>query len=357
MKRLFFSSRRHNLRQRISQGILVTTLLLGGPANLAWAADPFRTQNPQPIDAQTEAAFRAMFEQGDYAGALDYLREAEQQNAPDPMVFAMLASLAYLEEDWDAIGDYAAKTKEAAQVLETISPLRSHLYEGIGQFLEGAHLLLSPNGSVNVSAIPTALGKLQQIYRAIDRAKQIDPADPELNLVEGYMNMLIAVNLPLVSARDAIKQLDSYAQPAYLAARGIALARRDLDQFDDAFESVNAAIEANPSENPELYYLRAQILVGQGLERENVSYLVAAQKDFRRALEKSAQLPKGSVAQIYREYCRNQNRIDQQNHACDSNKKQILATEGSWGPQILPDIPGLEAIQVESEPETQTAQE
>ncbi|MEM8605006.1 MAG: Sll0314/Alr1548 family TPR repeat-containing protein [Cyanobacteria bacterium P01_H01_bin.121] len=332
---------RYSLSQRVWQGATLIALLLGGSATAVLAGDPFRTSSPQSIDATTEAAFRAMFEAGDYAQAAGYLAEAEESGAADPMAYGMLASLAYLNQDWGAIQNYANQTLTAAKNLESSSPLRSHLYQAIGHFLEGAYIL-SPAGSGTVAGVPAALGKLQQVYRELDRAEKIDATDPELNLVEGFMNLMIAVNLPLVSSDDAIAQLDQHAQPQHIAQRGIAVAYRDLKQYDAALAKVNAAIAANPSENPELYYLRAQIIVGQGLAAENLDLLNTAQADFRRALARSSQLPKESVAQIYREYCRNQTRLDNQGYDCGAGQREILATEGLWGPETLPDdLPGL----------------
>jgi hypothetical protein len=68
-----------------------------------------------------------------------------------------------------------------------------------------------------------ALSKLQKVFQYLDEAKKIDPKDPELNLLTGYMDLMLAVNLPFSDPAQAVEKLEKYAAPSYLAYRGIAV--------------------------------------------------------------------------------------------------------------------------------------
>jgi len=63
------------------------------------AGDPFRPSNPRNISDNTEAAFESIFKQGDYKTAKDYLQQAEASQETDPLVYAMLAAIAYTERE------------------------------------------------------------------------------------------------------------------------------------------------------------------------------------------------------------------------------------------------------------------
>ena len=91
----------------IASTVAIAACLVGSPA---YAADPFRTTNPHEIGDATETAFRTLFEQGDYRQAARDLDEAENQDADEPLVYAMQAAFAYLEEDWDAAADAVLKS-------------------------------------------------------------------------------------------------------------------------------------------------------------------------------------------------------------------------------------------------------
>lgn len=265
-------------------------------------ADPFRSANPRNIDDQTELAFDQIFKEGDYQAARATLSDV---SANEPLAYAMRASMAYLDEDWEAMGQNATLTREAAENLISSDPLRGHLYVAAGLFLEGAYTL-STEGIV--SATPSVLGKLQQVFSALGEAEKIDPADPELNLLKGYMDLMLAVNLPFSDPNQAIQRLQSYAAPAYLAQRGIAIGYRDLQEPEKAMTAVDQALQETP-DNPDLYYLKAQILVKQGQERESLEY-------FARALEKQSQLPRNLANQIAWEECRTSNRVNNTDESC-----------------------------------------
>ena len=267
------------------------------------AGDPFRPENPHNIDDQTEAAFESIFKEGNYKQAQEYLRQAESTNVDEPLVYAMRASLAYIEKDWENLQKYASKTRETAEKLTATDPLRGNLYTAAGHFLEGSYNF-KQEGPVR------ALSKLQKVLEYVDEAKKIDPNDPELNLLIGYMNLMLAVNVPFADPADAVESLETYGHPKYVAYRGIAVGYRDLKKYDQANEFVDSALKLAPN-NPDLFYLKAQILRNQGLEKESLIF-------FKKALDKKAQLPERYAAQIAYEYCRTQNSIENGNRNCQA---------------------------------------
>jgi tetratricopeptide (TPR) repeat protein len=265
-------------------------------------ADPFRTTNPHEVGDRTEAAFRSLFEQGNYQQAAQLLQNAEPN---EPLAYAMKASLAYIDQDWEVMGDNARLTRETAERLVQADPLRGNLYIATGLFLEGAHSL-STQGTVR--ATPQVLTRLQQVFRHLGEAEEINPNDPELNLLKGYMDLMLAVNLPFANPEQAIERLQTRAAPQYLAQRGIAIAYRDLDKPAEALAAVDAALQQTPN-NPELLYLKAQILRKQGNGQESIRL-------FRQALAKQAQLPPNLVRQIAWEQCRTINQVRNRNRDC-----------------------------------------
>ena len=276
--------------------------------NPAIAGDPFRTTNPHAIGKNTEAAFKAIFERGDYQGAKKYLSQAE---ANEPLSYAMKASLAYMEKDWNALQTNATKTRETAEQLRKTDPLRGNLYVAVGEFMEGAYIV-SREGTVR--GTPQALNKLQRVFQSLNAAEKISPQDPELNLVKGFMDLMLAVNLPFANPADVVERLNKYAQPRYLAYRGIAIGYRDLNQQTKALEFVDQALKLTPN-NPDLYYLKAQVLVKQGKNQESLGF-------FQKALDKNAQLPRQLRNQIAYERCRTEFRIDQKARPCDAELKK-----------------------------------
>lgn len=286
--------------------IAVTTV-----AGSGWSADPFRTDSARDIDAGTEAAFDALFEDGNYQAARDALQSADES---EPLAHAMKAAFAYLSEDWDAMAEYATQTRETAEVMLETDPLRGHIYVAAGHFLEGAHAFVTQGA---VRGTPVALSKLQRVFNNLDEAERIDPNDPELNLLRGYMDLMLAVNLPFSDPNDAIARLENYASPDYLAQRGIAVGYRDLGQQDKAMTAVDRALELAPN-NPELHYLKAQILVRQNKYPESLQY-------FSTAVEKLNQLPYSTARQLAWEYCRAQRNVDGEERNCDAERDQIMS--------------------------------
>ncbi len=267
--------------------------------NPVLAQDPFRATNPAAIDSNTEAAFKSIFEKGNYTAAGEQLKTSA---ATEPLAAALNALLAFnIWQGADAsqrpaaantFRAYAQQTREKAEQIKAKSPLRGNLYVAVGNFLEGAHIV-GTEGVVR--GTPAALGKLQQAFKALDDAEKIDAKDPELNLIKGYMDLMLAANfnLPLSSPAQAIDRLEKFATPKYLAYRGLALGYRDLKQPDKALTAVDQALKstAATAENPELLYLKAQIMVRQGKDKDSVPL-------FQKALTKEKQLPKGVVAEM-----------------------------------------------------------
>lgn len=261
--------------------------------SLGLAADPFRVENARDIGEHTEKGFNTLFILGDYFGSLEPLKVAEVEEPNEPLAYALIASLAFTEEDWETLNDYAQKTLKAAEKLETTDPLRGNLYLAVGHFMHGAYIY-EKDGPLG------AIQKLQLVFKYFDAAEEADPNDPELNLIKGYMDLLLAVNLPFSSPEQAIARFEAYAAPNYLVNRGIAVAYRDLKEYDNALKFVDKALEIAP-ENPEHYYLKGQILRKIGKKQKSIPILEDALNHFSRALSQESQLPKFIVKPLKRE--------------------------------------------------------
>jgi tetratricopeptide (TPR) repeat protein len=265
----------------------------------ALAGDPFRTSSPRTsISESTEAAFYAVFRDGDYVTAQDLLDDADA-DAIDPLHHAMLASLAYLEGEagLPELLDRALLTQDAAEGLMRTDPLRGHLYGAVGIFLEGAHVLQTQGIA---RGTPQVLGMLQTVFDEMDAAERIDPNDPELSLIKGFMDLLLAVNLPFANPEQAIARLAAHGRPIYVAQRGIAVGYRDLGEYDQALEAVDAALAAAAREssntNPDLLQLKAQILAGLGEREESAAV-------YTEALTYADQLPPATAARLIFDRC------------------------------------------------------
>ncbi len=274
------------------------TILWTSPA---WAADPFRTgADARPIGPNTQAAFEIVFKQGNYQIASQRLDQALALEPNEPMIYSMKAALAYINGDLPAFARFGTLTREVGQRLTATDPLRGHLYTGVGYFMEGGYVVASQG---LVSGTPQALPKIQQMFSEIEEAQKLNASDPELNLIKGYMDLMIATNLPFSSIDDAISRLQRSA-PEYLSWRGIAIGYRDSNKLDQALEAVNRALLQAP-DNPELHYLKAQILVKRDQFRDSIA-------SFQRALALREQLPPRLVRTIEREARKAQEKIDRQ---------------------------------------------
>ncbi|GAB4341683.1 MAG: Sll0314/Alr1548 family TPR repeat-containing protein [Cyanophyceae cyanobacterium] len=251
----------------------------------ALAGDPFRTTNPYPISDRTETAFRTLFEQGNYPEARRLATEALARDPKEPLLPAMLAAIAYLYEDRAAISTYAEQTLSAAAQLKESAPLRAELYQAVGEFMQGA-ATFSEGG---LEAIPAALGKVGEVRQSLARARAIAPDDPELNLIAGLMDIVLAVYLPFGNVERALATLDRGAPP-YLVERGRAVAYRRLDQDAEALAAVDRAIALTPN-NPELWHLKAQLLYSLGEANKDVGQLQQSVALFEQVLVYEANLP------------------------------------------------------------------
>jgi tetratricopeptide (TPR) repeat protein len=207
------------------------------------------------------------------------------------MNYAIAAALGYLDKDLDQLAEQAKLTQESAAALKETDPLRGHLYTAVGIFMEGAYVIQTQGLT---RGTPTALRMLQRVFSELEAAEDINPTDPELSLLKGFMDLLLAVNLPFANPDQAIARLQN-GHPDYLSHRGIAIGLRDLERYDEALTEVNKALAAAP-DNPDLMYLKAQILfLKQDFE--------ASLPLYASALTYSDQLPGSTVRQIRFEEC------------------------------------------------------
>ncbi|HTL88861.1 MAG TPA: Sll0314/Alr1548 family TPR repeat-containing protein [Leptolyngbya sp.] len=291
------------LTSKLAQQLSAAALMVGMLASPSLAKDPFRTTNPRPISDRTEAVFRAIFEKGDYRSAQTLLNQINQTDQNEPLALALKSFVTYL--NWQGESNpqrkqallnefktYATQTRTSAEQLTKTDPLRGNLYQAAGTILETGYIAATEG---TVQGIPQILGSLQQAFNYLDEAERISPKDPELNLIKGLIDLTLAtnLNLPLSSPTDAIARLEQTAQPRYVADRGLALGYRDLKQFDKAMQAADRAIAEAP-DNPELKYLKAQILVRSQRYPDSIPL-------FQQALAKKDQLPAGTVQQIQRE--------------------------------------------------------
>lgn len=292
----------------LARTLSAATLMVGMLASPSLAKDPFRTTNPRAISDRTGQAFQAVFQKGDYGNAQKLLSTAD---ANEPLFYALKALIAYTNYQGESdsqrkqawLNEFKAnadQTRTIAQQLVKADPLRGNLYLATGTVLNGGYIAATEG---TVSSVPKILGSLQQAFSYLDAAERIDPKDPELNLIRGFIDLTLATNLslPLSSPTEAIARLEQTAQPRYVADRGLALGYRDLKQFDKALQAVERAIVAAP-DNPELSYLKAQILVRQNRDRDSVPL-------FLKALNQKGQLPPATANQIQREFNRVQQRL------------------------------------------------
>ncbi|WP_155523665.1 Sll0314/Alr1548 family TPR repeat-containing protein [Nodosilinea nodulosa] len=269
----------------------LTTAFLSLAPMAAQAADPFRTTNPHDIGDKTEAVFNALFRDGNYTEAETLVGQAIAQEPEEPMNYAIAAALGYLNNDLDALAKQAQMTQETADALKATDPLRGHLYTAVGLFMEGAHVLQTQGIA---RGTPSALRLLQRVFSELDEAEKIDRDDPELSLLKGFMDLLLAVNLPFANPDQAIARLQN-GHPDYLTYRGIAIGLRDLGRYSEALTEVDKALAAAP-ENPDLLYLKAQILFLQKQYEASVPL-------YQSALSYADQLPVATVQQIAFEAC------------------------------------------------------
>jgi tetratricopeptide (TPR) repeat protein len=265
-------------------------LALASPAS---AGDPFRPNAPRNIGSHTEAAFNAIFREGNYKSARDLLVVAMAAEPNEPLAFAMQASLAYDVADFEAMKLYAEKTRQAAEQLKPQDPLRGNLYLAVSYFLEGGYLLKKGN-------YLEAVGKAGNVFDYLDTAAKSNPDDPELNLLRGYLDLFLSKYTPFSQSEQVINRFQQYASPDYLKNRALATTYRDLKKYDQAMEYLDKALAETP-ENPELQYLKGQLLRIKGRERKDITLLQSAQGYYQVALQKQDQLSQAVIVQLNHE--------------------------------------------------------
>jgi tetratricopeptide (TPR) repeat protein len=250
-------------------------------ANSALAADPFRVGvKARPIGASLQGAFEDFFRDGKYQSSSEKLTKAQVENPSEPLVYTLLAATAYQNRQKDVFLTTLPKIRETSQAIARKDAARSHLYTGIAQGLEGYFL------KDDVTTLPKALTYASSMLLEIDKARQLSPNDPEINLFVGFINLVLSKH------SEALSNFQK-AGPPYLALRGQALVYRDTKDYANAQIAVDKAIAAAP-QNPELFYLKAQILVPQNKQMEAVAL-------FDKALKLGDQLPEGTRKQITKE--------------------------------------------------------
>ena len=273
---------------------LLAALVSAVTAMPSFAADPFRSNNPRDIGSETQKAFVLMFKEGNYVAAVKQLDVAVKTEANEPLLFALRASTFYAKEDYLGMRVAGQRVRANAQALKGKDNLRAYVYLAASDLIEAGYIVKTEG----VSSAARALPLVQSVFDNIKQAQDIDPSDPELNLIKGYIDMLIASVLPLSDLETALSSLKQYAAPDYLKWRGIALAYRDARKPELALDAVNKAIAAAPN-NPELTYLKGQVLWMQGGNN-----IPTAKKQFELALTKAKQLNPSLLTEI-REQCRN----------------------------------------------------
>ncbi len=259
-------------------GLLVSIVLCY--ASPALAQDPFRTgPDARPIGPALESAFEDFFRTGKFQNAKQKLIKAQEENPNEPLVYTLQASLAYLNGQRDKMLEMTQKTREVSESMEAKDATRAHLYRGIAQGLEGSSYYLKDG----LLGIPKALTYVSSMFLEIDKARQLTPDDPEVNLLVGYINTL------LNKYDDALQEFRK-AGPPYLSYRGQALVYRDTKDYPKAQAMVDKALAVAP-QNPDLLYLKGQIFALQNKPTEAIAF-------FDQALEVGKQLPESTKKQI-----------------------------------------------------------
>jgi tetratricopeptide (TPR) repeat protein len=206
----------------------------------------------------------------------------------------MKASLYYDSANLEEMRVYADKTLQTAEKLKEKDPLRGNLYLAVGHFMEGAYLLKK-------GSYLEAVSKTGQVFDYLETASKIDPNDPEFNLLRGYLDLFLSKYTPFSQSEQVIVRFEKYASPNYLKNRALTTTYRDLKKYDKAMEYMDKAIAETP-ENPELQYLKGQLLRLQGRANKNLGQLKESQGYFEMAKQKEDQLPQSVVIQVNHEY-------------------------------------------------------
>jgi len=187
----------------------------------------------------------------------------------------------------------ATNTREAAVRLSATEPLSNNLYIAVGHFLDGGYLLKK-------GSYLQAVGKTGTIVEYLDKATALSPNDPEVNLLRGYLDLFLSRYTPFSQSEQVINRFQQYASPDYLKNRALATTYRDLKKYDQAMEYLDKSLAETP-ENPELKYLKGQLLRIKGRERKDITLLQSAQSYYQVALQKQNQLSQSVIVQLNHE--------------------------------------------------------
>ncbi len=265
-------------------------------SNMVYPPAETKTKQGTKQGSNIEKDKEAMFRDGGYLRDKQYIDSARKTETNEPLVYAMSTLYPFSAGDLAQVKAYSEKTSQAGKRLMGTNPLRGNLYQGVGGAIDTAYEL-KKNGPLG------ALNKLQVVFKYMDAAKKINPNDPELNLIKGYMDLLLAVNVPFSDSNQAIEQLKN-SEPKYLAYRGIYIGYRDLKEYDKALNAINTAIKLAPN-NPELTYYKAQILAVKGKANKSTGAkdLRESIKLFESAYQKRDRLLTSTIVQILSERC------------------------------------------------------
>jgi tetratricopeptide (TPR) repeat protein len=267
--------------RKLIQRFAVLPLAVIFCAHSALAADPFRIgAKARPMGPSLQSAFEDFFRYGKYQSSSQKLAKAQSENPNEPLVFTLLAATAYQNQQKDVFLQMLPKIRDASNRIAAKDSARSHLYKGVAQGLEGYFLKDS------VTDLPKTLTYASSMLLEIDKAHSLSPNDPEINLFVGFINMVLGKH------GEALKNFQK-AGPPYLSLRGQALVYRDTKDYANAQVAVDKAIAVAPK-NPELLYLKAQILVLQKNPTE-------AKKYFDLAINLGKELPADTLKQINKE--------------------------------------------------------
>jgi tetratricopeptide (TPR) repeat protein len=261
-------------------------------SNMVFPPAGTKTERGSNVDRAKEAMFR----DGDYVKAKQYLDVALKTEPNEPLTYAMSTLYPFSAGDYEKVKEYGEKTSKSAEQLMKTNPMRGNLYQGVGLAILGAYEMKKANGGAL-----GALSKLQKVFDYMDKAKKLDPNNSELNMLKGYMDLLLAVNVPFSDTSQAIDQLKN-AEPRYLAFRGMYIGYRDLKDYEKANIAINNALKIAP-QNPELIYYKAQLLALRGQANQDEKDLRESIKLFEFAYQKSDRLMLSLVAQILSGRC------------------------------------------------------
>jgi tetratricopeptide (TPR) repeat protein len=89
--------------------------------------------------SNVERAKEAMFRDGDYVKAKQYLNAALKSEPNEPLTYAMNTLYPFSAGDFEKVKEYGDKTAKAGEELMKTNPMRGNLYQGVGLAILGAY--------------------------------------------------------------------------------------------------------------------------------------------------------------------------------------------------------------------------